>query len=48
MVITLREYFIHLIALLVLLGLLVYLTPKVARTISMSLTRETSTFKPSL
>jgi hypothetical protein len=45
---TLREYFIHLIALLVLLGFLVYLTPKVAQAISVSLTRETSTFKPSL
>jgi hypothetical protein len=46
--ITLREYFIHLIALLVLLGLLVYLTPKVAQTISDSMTPKTSTFKPSL
>jgi hypothetical protein len=45
---TLREYFIHLIALLVLLGLLVYLTPKVAQTIAVSMKPKTSTFKPSL
>jgi hypothetical protein len=45
---TIREYFIHLIALLVLLGLLVYLTPKVAQTISASMKPKTSTFKPSL
>jgi hypothetical protein len=46
--ITLREYFIHLITLLALLGLLVYLTPKVAQTISASMTHESPTFKPSL
>lgn len=45
---TLREYFIRLIALLVLLGVLVYLAPRVAQTITSSMTQKTSKFKPTL